>query len=261
MQPNLAAVVEDLLSMDPEGTACFGAEPPERQAGVMFVSVPRAHRENGSRQESRKRNGRPGMARGAGLELDLSAPSGVDRIPAEYRVGLPRAGFVNYVEARAVVRLLEQLSRQDAAMLASVAILALYEGQAELIRRLVHHSPLRDRLGGTPPVGLPREFRHREAAVVFVSLTRSNAGRGVPYGDDSAGLTLALTRARRQLILVGDPGTLARRSQWQGVVDHRDEPSAARENLLITRLVRYLEGQGRFGRYFQMRECPTGLGG
>jgi superfamily I DNA and/or RNA helicase len=130
--------------------------------------------------------------------------------------------------------------------------MALYAAQVELIRQLVQQSPT---LAGAPlAVDLPTAFRERECGVVLLSLTRSHAHRAVPFGDDPQLLTLALTRARCRLVLFGDPGTLARRSQWEGPLDHLDEADAARERDLAGRLVAYLNGQGAHARAFRVRE-------
>jgi superfamily I DNA and/or RNA helicase len=90
--------------------------------------------------------------------------------------------------------------------------------------------------------------------VVLVSLTRSHTNRAVPFGEGPAHLVLALTRARARLILFGDPGTLARRSQWEKAVDHLDEPAAARERAVIGRLCEYLQGKGIHTQAFHLDE-------
>jgi superfamily I DNA and/or RNA helicase len=103
-------------------------------------------------------------------------------------------------------------------------------------------------------VGVPALFRQRECPVVLVSLTRSHTHRAVSYGEGPQALALALTRARDRLLLFGDPGTLVRRSHWQGRLDHLDETAAAREREVIAQLVRYLQGHGPHPRAFHLRE-------
>jgi hypothetical protein len=207
---------------------------------------------------------------GAGLEIDLAEPRHRERLPVELRAGLPNQGFVNYAEAQAVVRTLagfiQESARQgregEKLVVAwspdhattrgpAVAILALYPAQAELIRRLLHEEPALAAHGHEIEVGIPADFRQREAEVVFVSLTRSHTHRAVPFGEGPQMLALALTRARSQLVLFGDLGTLVRRSQWEGPLEHLDEEAAARERQLISRLVhglqtRVLSPAGRF---------------
>ncbi|HEV3257115.1 MAG TPA: hypothetical protein VG013_09570, partial [Gemmataceae bacterium] len=90
--------------------------------------------------------------------------------------------------------------------------------------------------------------------VAVLSLTRSHAHHAVTFGDSPQVLALALTRASKKLILLGDPGTLVRRCQWEGPLDHLDEASAAHERELIDCLVRYLQGQGLHQRAFHLCE-------
>ena len=113
-----------------------------------------------------------------------------------------------------------------------------------MIRRLLHREPVLAALGHEVQVGVPSTFRHREAAVVLLSLTRSHTHRAVTFGEGPQMLALAMTRARSKLIVFGDPGTLVRRSQWDGPLDHLDEDAAARERQLIGRLVHCLQSCG-----------------
>jgi hypothetical protein len=220
--------------------------------------------------------GRVTLKGGAGLEIDLAEPRHRERLPAELRSDLPNQGFVNYPEAQAVVRTLADLlpetrpqerewgavplpsrglsppvvarSPDHATTWGStqpaVAILALYPAQAELIRRLLRQDPALAAWGDEIEVGIPADFRHREADVVLLSLTRSHTHRAVAFGDGPQMLALAMTRARSKLIIFGDPGTLLRRSQWEGPLEDLNEEAANRERQLISRLAHCLQGQG-----------------
>ena len=135
-----------------------------------------------------------------------------------------------------------------------VAVIALYPAQAELIRSLVRRNTTLASANLDLRIDVPAAFREHESDIVLVSLTRSHSHRAVAFGEGPQALTLALTRARGKLILVGDAGTLARRSQWEGAVDHLDEAAAARERALIARLLRYLHGEGAHPRVFHLHE-------
>jgi hypothetical protein len=263
MAPPLAAVVADLLfdepflEFDDQVAAC---------APVEFISVPSLASPKGQRDRMKgvRFDGRPMPALKAswaascsGVELDLAAPRQADRLPTELRAGLPGRGYVNYLEAQAVVRRLEALLTESAARrgdLTEVAVLALYPSQVQLIRRMICQSA-RLKASNVPLiVDLPAALRQREAQVVVLSLTRSHGHRAVSFGDGPQTLTLALTRARQRLILVGDPGTLLRRAQREGALDHLDDAAAARERDIIRRLVCYLEGHGRHPSAFHLVE-------
>src|SRR5262249_19881806 len=122
-----------------------------------------------------------------------------------------------------------------------VAIITLYAAQAELINRLLQRVPALLASPVQVEVGTPAAFRQRECFAALVSLTRSHTHRAVPYGEGPRELALALTRATHRVIVFGDPGTLSRRSQWNGPLDHLDESAAERERALAARLVRVLQ--------------------
>lgn len=254
MEAELAAVIADLLFAGGYriATATSNGNGNGNGAAVEFVAVPPAppvEKPAPGRKIATASRGR--LSRnGAGLELDLADPRQRSRLPEEVRGTLPSHGVVNYFEAQAVVRKLEALAKN--AGREAIGVLALYPAQAALIRTLAQQSPaLR---GLDLVIGTPEAFRQRESAVMLVSLTRSHTNRAVPYGDGPAHLTVALTRARHQLILFGDPGTLARRCQWDKAVDHLDEPTAAREREVVTRLCDYLQGKGAHARAFHLDE-------
>lgn len=239
--------------------ACYRSE------SVTFVPVPALQQAAPARKgvvagqrgvdkaRAEPRVSAPSRKGGAGLELDLSDHRHRDRLPAELRPHLPKEGFVNYLEAQAVVQtlaaLVEEMGLRDprgevgsGSRRPTIAVLALYPAQAELIRRLMQEHPSLADLDNMVEVTVPAAFRQREAAVVLLSLTRSHTHRAVAFGSGPRLLALAMTRARSRLIIFGDPGTLMRRSQWDGPLEHLDEHAAAYERQLISGLVHYLPG-------------------
>jgi hypothetical protein len=228
--------------------------PPRRPAGPEGKPSG-SHPEGGPSPYTRLAKG------GAGLELDLADLRHRDRLPTELRADLPAQGLVNYLEAQAVVQALEALTATLAAPEAAppcdpptIAVLALYPTQAELIRRLARRLPRAGASGVEIEIDVPGAFRQREFSVVLLSLTRSHTHRAVAFGEGPHALALALTRARSKLLVFGDPGTLMRRSQWEGPLDHLDEAAAARERELVVQLVHYLQGQGPHPGVFRLRE-------
>ena len=62
-------------------------------------------------------------------------------------------------------------------------------------------------------------FQGREANVVLVSATRANAMRELGFVHDPRRLCVALTRARRALVIVGDASTLRANQHWAALLD------------------------------------------
>ena len=281
MSPELAHAVAGFLSDD--------SVPYGFSAAVEFVAVPaeplEATRRHAAENEGHSRNGtlataaKPRLSRGgAGLEIDLADPRRPDAVPSDVRALLPRQGLANYLEALAVVHKLESLAT-DPDFLAEathrdrrtptccrstampehthapvIAVIALYAAQVELLRILIHRSAILPMAAFTIEVGLPEAFRQRESLAALISLTRSHAHRAVTYGEGPQLLMVALTRACKHLVLFGDPGTLARRSQWNGPVDHLDEADSAHERGLLARILPYTQGASTRSAPARMRE-------
>jgi hypothetical protein len=226
MRPDLGAFLTHCLSSRPAGAAPVDNRRNGQGAAVEFVAVPP------SRGERDRNRG------GAGLEIDLSDARHRDRLPSELRPHLTARGLVNYLEAQAVVRALVTLN-QLASDVQSVAVLALYPAQAELIRLLIRQTPELASPRFTLVIDVPAALRQREVDVVLVSLTRSHSHRAVAFGDGPQALRLAFSRACRRLVFFGDPGTLQRRNQWDGPLDHLSEAAAAHERDLLRHLLRY----------------------
>jgi hypothetical protein len=179
---------------------------------------------------------------GAGLELDLSAARHADRLPVGLRQGLPARGFVNYLEAQALIRRLESWMQKECVQATPrIVVLALYQGQVDLLRRLVEQSEILRAHDCPLEITLPSRMRQRECDVVFLSLTRSHGHRATAFGEAVEELPIALTRASQRLFLFGDPGTLNRRTQWTGPLDQLDGCAAQQELLCLKRLVACLK--------------------
>jgi hypothetical protein len=173
--------------------------------------------------------------------------------------------MVNYPEAQAIVEALEALVSDPAFQAASsawqqrqtvcraaagscepvpaapsVAVLCLFPAQVELLRLLVRRCGRIADSGVPVEIGLPGSMAQRECLVALVGLTRSHTHRAVPFSDSPESLVQALTRPVARLVLFGDPGTLVRRSQWHGGLDHLDETAGSLEQALITQLLNEL---------------------
>jgi hypothetical protein len=246
MTPALAGVVADLLG---NGVHANGSPPqiPVTTGDVVaspveFVAVPSVERNGNAGPPHLQRRG------GAGFEIDLADSRQRTHLPPDMRDTLPARGVVNLVEARAVVERLERLIAERAP--SPVGVLALTAAQATLVRHLAARS--KALAGSDITVTVPPGLRQREVRTLVVSLTRSHTNRAVFYGEEPTWLPLALARGRERLILVGDLGTLARRAQWDGPLDHLDAAAARRERDFADHLVGYVQGRGRHARAFRV---------
>lgn len=118
----------------------------------------------------------------------------------------------NVHEVELVVKHLEELFRRGL-MAGQVTILTPYSAQVALL-----HSSIRSHRFASPPgsninaeeieLGTIDSMQGREKDVVILSLVRSNAEQQVGFLAQKKRLNVAITRAKRQLVIVGDAETI-----------------------------------------------------
>jgi ATP-dependent RNA/DNA helicase IGHMBP2 len=120
----------------------------------------------------------------------------------------------------------ELVCRQVEAMLAAgvpasaIAVIAPYSAQVRLLRDKLRHEGLEiDSVDG---------FQGREKEAVVLSLVRSNTQGEVGFLADVRRMNVALTRARRKLLVIGDSATLACHPFYQALIAHFEATGAYR---------------------------------
>lgn len=132
----------------------------------------------------------------------------------EERVAAGSETRENEGEARLVERLLRALLASGLVP-AQLGVITPYAGQVALLSSAL--APLVD-------AGLDIDsvdgFQGREREVIVISAVRSNAAGEVGFLADRRRLNVAVTRARRKLVVVGDSATLSADEHWRALFDH-----------------------------------------
>jgi hypothetical protein len=211
-----------------------------------------------------------------GYEVDLSNRDQRKKHLAEHDVELPERGYANLREAEQVIQVLEAIANdaalqrehaeleQAADQVPLVGIIALYAGQVALIHRLIRLSgTLRgERVSGSDwlcggmriSVNSVDAFQGKECPIIILSFTRSNRRQAVGFVDDPNRLNVALSRARKKLVLVGDTETLTRRTR-ERPDGNNDNRAAKKERDFFVQLIRYIEGRGKTMKVFERRSA------
>ncbi len=93
-----------------------------------------------------------------------------------------------------------------------IALISPYDDQVDRIRREIDIEGLEiDTIDG---------FQGREKEVVLLSLVRSNASNEIGFLDESRRFNVALTRAKRKAIIVGDGNTVTAADTYEGFVEY-----------------------------------------
>jgi len=125
----------------------------------------------------------------------------------------------NPQEAALVVRRVEAIVACGVSTEA-IAVISPYSAQVRLLRELLPLPGLEiDSVDG---------FQGREKEAIVISLVRSNAAGEIGFLGDVRRMNVALTRARRKLIVIGDSATLSSDSFYRRLLDYFEELGAYR---------------------------------
>lgn len=127
----------------------------------------------------------------------------------------------NKGEAALAVRLMEKLLAAGLSP-QKAAILTPYVAQAKLLKTMLKVPGLE--------IGSVDGFQGREKEATIVSLVRSNDDAEVGFLSDTRRMNVAMTRARRLLIMIGDSATLGRHPFYERFIDYAGSLKAHRSS-------------------------------
>jgi len=120
----------------------------------------------------------------------------------------------NPLEVSWVLKILEDLLEAGELIKKDIGIITPYAGQVRAIR-----NSMSENLDGVE-VRTVDGYQGREKEVIIFSCVRSNPERNVGFLSESRRLNVALTRAKRGLIVIGDPDTLRSDKNWKAWLDY-----------------------------------------
>jgi ATP-dependent RNA/DNA helicase IGHMBP2 len=117
----------------------------------------------------------------------------------------------NPAEGRLVLKMVQQLIEAGLSA-AEIAVIAPYAAQVRWLREHAAEGALEiDTVDG---------FQGREKEAVVISLVRSNREGEIGFLADTRRMNVALTRARRKLIVIGDSATLGEHPFYAALLDY-----------------------------------------
>jgi superfamily I DNA and/or RNA helicase len=108
----------------------------------------------------------------------------------------------------------------------SIAIVSPYKQQVQLLNALIEESealiPYRDKIA----VNTIDSFQGQERDVVYISLTRSNSDGNIGFLSDTRRMNVAMTRARKKLVVIGDSATLSKSAFYADFIRYAEQLDA-----------------------------------
>jgi ATP-dependent RNA/DNA helicase IGHMBP2 len=102
----------------------------------------------------------------------------------------------------------------------SVAVIAPYRHQVELLKEYVAADAALQPYAAFISVNTIDSFQGQERDLVYISLTRSNADSLIGFLGEVRRMNVAMTRARKKLVMVGDSATLAQFGFYDDLIQY-----------------------------------------
>jgi ATP-dependent RNA/DNA helicase IGHMBP2 len=91
----------------------------------------------------------------------------------------------------------------------TIAVISPYKQQISILKDQMLHSPDLQKYADKISVNTIDSFQGQERGVVYISMTRSNTENEIGFLSDIRRMNVAMTRARKKLVVIGDSATLA----------------------------------------------------
>lgn len=91
----------------------------------------------------------------------------------------------------------------------TIAVISPYKQQINILKEQLAHVPELQGYGDRISVNTIDSFQGQERDIVYISMVRSNSEGDIGFLADIRRMNVAMTRARKKLIIVGDSATLA----------------------------------------------------
>ena len=101
-----------------------------------------------------------------------------------------------------------------------IAVISPYKQQVYLLKELLLNSPELQVYKDKISVNTIDSFQGQERDIVYIGLTRSNSDGVIGFLSDVRRMNVAITRAKKKLVVIGDSATLARSEFYSGFIGY-----------------------------------------
>ena len=108
----------------------------------------------------------------------------------------------------------------------SIAIISPYKQQIQILKEQLQHSPALQEYGDKVSVNTIDSFQGQERDIVYISMTRSNTENKIGFLSDIRRMNVAMTRARKKLVVIGDSATLSQLPFYADFIAYAEQKEA-----------------------------------
>ncbi|GGE64712.1 putative DNA helicase [Pedobacter psychrotolerans] len=105
----------------------------------------------------------------------------------------------------------------------TIAIISPYKQQVQILKALMLEDDLLLKHQNKIAVNTIDSFQGQERDVVYISLTRSNSEGNIGFLSDTRRMNVAMTRARKKLVVIGDSSTLSKAKFYADFIGYAEK--------------------------------------
>lgn len=123
----------------------------------------------------------------------------------------------NIYEVEIIIKILEKFEKNNLDI-EKIGVISPYFDQVELIEEKV-----KSKFNKMPEISTVDGFQGKEKEVIIISNVRSNENFDIGFLSDYRRLNVAITRAKRKLIIIGDSDTLCKDTNYKSLIEELKE--------------------------------------
>jgi ATP-dependent RNA/DNA helicase IGHMBP2 len=104
--------------------------------------------------------------------------------------------------------------------LPSIGIISPYQEQVKIITPLLENFDQLAAITKQIAVNTIDSFQGQEKDIIYISLTRSNLQQNIGFLEDIRRINVAMTRAKKKLVMIGDATTLCKSKFYNDLIDY-----------------------------------------
>jgi ATP-dependent RNA/DNA helicase IGHMBP2 len=120
----------------------------------------------------------------------------------------------------------ELRQKNNAEKFPSIGIISPYQEQVKTIIPLLNDFDHIAESTGSISVNTIDSFQGQEKDIIYITLTRSNVERNIGFLEDIRRINVAMTRAKKKLVIIGDSTTLSKSGFYNDLVDYAQKRSS-----------------------------------
>lgn len=107
----------------------------------------------------------------------------------------------------------------------SIGIIAPYKAQTRVLSDILHNNIPSDIMQNIS-INTVDSFQGQERDIIYISLTRSNKNGEIGFLNNTRRMNVAITRARKKLVIIGDSSCLGRNNFYSKLIDYTESIGA-----------------------------------